>query len=262
MTDVERDAVSYSLDGEVAVVTGGTRGIGLAISEAFAVAGATVVPTSRTAADVDAAVERVEATGADGLAVPTDVTDPDAVAHLFAETVDAFGGVDVLVNNAGVNPDGALGKPQDVTDDEFGFTVDVNLRGAARCLAAAARRFEDSPDGGVIVNVASVGGVVGLPRQHPYVASKHGIVGLTKSAALDLAPSVRVNAVAPGYVKTDLIDGIRENDDLRASVLDRTPLDRFAEPAEIAAAVLFLASDASSYVTGTTLAVDGGWTAQ
>ena len=110
-----------------------------------------------------------------------------------------------------------------------------------------------------MINVASVGGLVGLPRQHPYVASKHGLVGLTKSIALDWAPDVRVNALAPGYVSTDLVE---ENERLRQSVIDRTPLERFAAPEEIGGPAVFLASDAARYITGSCLEVDGGWTSR
>jgi NAD(P)-dependent dehydrogenase (short-subunit alcohol dehydrogenase family) len=117
-------------------------------------------------------------------------------------------------------------------------------------------------DGGAVVNVASISGLVGLPRQHPYVASKHGLIGLTRSLALDWAPAVRVNALAPGYVKTAFTEDLREREELAASVLDRTPLERFAEPEEVARPALFLASEAAAYVTGAVLSVDGGWTAR
>jgi NAD(P)-dependent dehydrogenase (short-subunit alcohol dehydrogenase family) len=209
---------------------------------------------------VAAAADSVRERGGSSLAQPTDVTDDDAVSALVDRTVDEFGGLDVLVNNAGINPAPAVGRPEDVPRAAADDVLDVNLDGAFRCAAAAADHLHAS-DHGAVVNVASVGGVVGLPRQHPYVASKHGLVGLTKSMALDWAPEVRVNAVAPGYVATDLTAKVRENDAWRDSVLESTPLDRFAEPAEVAGPVVFLASDAASFVTGACLSVDGGWTA-
>jgi len=252
---------AFDLTGQVAVVTGGTRGIGLAMARGLADAGAAVVPTSRTETDVEAAVETIEDRGGQALGVTTDVTDADDVQELVDETVAEFGGLDVLVNNAGINPDDALGLPEDVTEDGFDATMGVNLRGAFVCSQAAAGHLHESANG-VVVNVASVGGLVGLPRQHPYVASKHGLVGITRSMALDWAPDVRVVGIAPGYVATELTAEIRENDRLEQSIIDRTPLERFADPSELAGPVVFLASEAASYVTGETLAVDGGWTSR
>ncbi|ELY70031.1 SDR family NAD(P)-dependent oxidoreductase [Natrinema versiforme] len=251
----------FDLEGRVAVVTGGGRGIGRAIAVELANAGAAVVPSARSTDEIEAVAADIEAAGGDAVAVPADVTDPDAVGDVIDRAAAEFGGVDVVVNNAGFNPDDALGRPEDVETESLDRVLDVNLNGAYEVTHAAADHLHES-DGGSVINVASVGGLVGLPRQHPYVASKHGLVGLTKSMSLDWAPEVRVNAVAPGYVSTELTDDLEGNERLRQSIIDRTPLERFAEPEEIAGPVVFLASEASSYVTGSVLAADGGWTAR
>ena len=255
-------ADAFDLSDRVAVVTGGTRGIGRAVALGLADAGADVVPTSRTSEAVDEAVAEVRDRDRDSLAHPTDVADEDSVHELFDAVREELGGVDVVVNNAGFNPDGALGRPEDVSLDAFDDTLAVNLRGAFVCAQAAAASLAESDGGGSLINVASVGGLVGLPRQHPYVAGKHGLVGLTKSLALDWAPDVRVNAIAPGYVSTDLTADLEANDRLRESIVERTPMGRFADPEEIAGPAVFLASDAASFATGSVLTVDGGWTAR
>jgi NAD(P)-dependent dehydrogenase (short-subunit alcohol dehydrogenase family) len=251
--------LEFGLSGRTAVVTGGSRGIGRAISLGFAEAGATVVPLARDESTLEDAVAAIRARGVESRLESVDVTDRAAVADCFDRLADDLG-VDVVVNNAGVNPDSALGPTGDVTDQGLRQVIDVNLESAFACARAAEAPLRAS--GGALVNVASVGGLVGLPRQHPYVASKHGLVGLTKSLALDWAPAVRVNGLAPGYVATDLTAVLRDDDDLRASIVDRTPLDRFAAPEEIAGPAVFLGSDLASYATGATLAVDGGWTAR
>jgi NAD(P)-dependent dehydrogenase (short-subunit alcohol dehydrogenase family) len=245
---------AFDCSEKTAVVTGASRGIGRAIALSLAEAGATVVPAARSEEALETVVEEIETRGGESLLQPTDVTDEEAVRELFERVEEVVGSPGVLVNNAGINPEDALGKPEAIEMTGYDRTLDVNLRGAFLCSKIAGERELKS-----VINVASVGGVVGLPRQHPYVASKHGLVGLTKSMALDWAPDVRVNAVAPGYVATELTEEAMENESLRESLLSRTPLSRFAEPEEIAAPVVFLASDASSYVTGSCLSVDGGW---
>ena len=242
-------------------MTGGSRGIGLAIAEAFARAGADVVPTSRTREDVEAAAESVREAGGDSLVVTTDVAETDQVAALFDAVEDEFGRLDVLVNNAGINPGWALGRPEDVEPSAFDDIVEVNLRSAFDCARQAGDLLH-ADGGGSVVNVASTSGLVGTPRQHPYTAAKHGMVGLTKSLALDWAPEIRVNAIAAGIVATDLTEPVMENDALYQDLVEKTPLGRFGDPEEIAGAALFLASDMASFATGSVVAVDGGWTAR
>jgi NAD(P)-dependent dehydrogenase (short-subunit alcohol dehydrogenase family) len=251
--------MEIDLSGKTAVVTGGSRGIGRAITLGFADAGANAIPLSRTESDVEAVAKEVRERGVESRVETLDVSDSAAVEACFDRIADDLG-IDVVVNNAGINPEAALGTPSDLEEGGFELVTDVNLGGAFACARAAEPTLSDA--GGTLINVASVGGLVGLPRQHPYVASKHGLVGLTKSLALDWAPDVRVNCLAPGYVPTDLTTDLHENESLRRSIEERTPLDRFAEPEEVAGPAVFLASDLASYMTGATLAVDGGWTAR
>ncbi|MFC5970002.1 SDR family NAD(P)-dependent oxidoreductase [Halomarina salina] len=251
---------AFSLEGSVAIVTGASRGIGEATAVAMAEAGADVAAVARSTDDLDDTVERIEAAGASGLALSVDVTETEAVADAVETTADDLGSPDVLVNNAGTNP--YFGDTRELDVETFEHIADVNTTGAFRCTRAFARHVTDRDGSGVVVNVASVGGVVGLPYQAPYTASKHAMVGLTKSLAVEWAPDIRVNALAPGYVKTEFTKGVRENESIREDLLDDIPTDRFADPEEIAAPAVYLASDAAGYATGEVHVVDGGMVAR
>ena len=247
----------FSLDGRVAVVTGASRGIGEAIAVAMADAGASVVALARSEDDLEATVERIGKE--DAVACTADVTDGPEVEAAFDRAEEAFGPVDVLVNNAGTNP--YFGDARDLDIEAWTEIVNVNATGAFRCAREFARRIDERDGEGSLVNVASVGGVVGLPYQVPYTASKHALVGMTRTLAVEWAPEIRVNAIAPGYVKTAFTAGVRQNESIHEDLLAEIPQDRFADPEEIAGAAVYLASDAASYTTGAVHAVDGGYTA-
>lgn len=249
----------FDLSGRVCIVTGGGRGIGASISHSLAAAGAQVVLTGRTMATLEATARDIEQAGGKAHAMVADVSVEADVIALAAEVERRFGVPHVLVNNAGVN---AVYKPVETTTlAEWNEIIGVNLTGVflatrefGRMMLAAGR--------GSIINVSSVGGRVGLFKTGPYCASKGGVELFTRSVAIDWAKKgVRVNTVAPAYVETDLTSGLRQHPVLAERLIGRTPMGRFAAPDEIGGAVLFLASDASSYVTGQTIGVDGGWTA-
>jgi len=249
----------FSLDSRVALVTGASRGIGEAIAVEMAAAGASVVALARSEEDLEATVERIEADGGAAITCTADVTDGPQVEAAFDRAADEFGPVDILVNNAGTNP--YFGDARDLDIETWEHIMNVNATGTFRCAREFARRIDERDGEGSIVNVASVGGVVGLPHQAPYTASKHAIVGLTRTLAVEWAPDIRVNALAPGYVETEFTAGVRDNESIYEDMLAEIPQDRFADPDEIAGAAVYLASDAASYATGEIHAVDGGYTA-
>lgn len=246
----------FSLEGSVAVVTGGSRGIGEAIAVAMADAGAAVVPVARSEDALDATVTRIRENGGEAVACVCDVTDEGDIERVFETAEAEFGPVDTLVNNAGTNP--FFGDATDLDTETWERIMDVNATGTFRCTREFASRVTDRNGEGSVTNVGSVGSVVGLPAQAPYTASKHAIAGMTKTLAADWAPDVRVNTIAPGYVVTEFTEGVRANDEIRADLLDDIPADRFAEPEEIAGTAVYLASDAAGYVTGEVHVVDGG----
>ncbi len=244
------------LEGRVAVVTGGGSGIGLASAKRLAAEGARVV-----VADVDGDAGKAAADAVDGLFVQVDVTDEEQVRALFQTTVDTCGGLDVAFNNAGIQipPCDAADEPADV----FDRVNAINLRGVWACMKheLAQMRIQGS---GAIVNCSSLGGLVGIPGRAAYHASKHGVLGLTSSAALEYAPrGVRINAVCPGTIATPMVTNMIDNAelDLAQAIADQ-PINRLGDPDEIAAAVLWLCSPGAGFVVGVALPVDGGYTAR
>jgi len=238
-----------SLDGKVALVTGGSRGIGAAISRELAKAGAKVALNYR--AGEEAADEVAEDIG--GLAVRADVSKPEEVQALIEHVEGELGDIDALVNNAGVTRDTLIAR---MTDDDWQTVIDTNLRGTFNTSRAVSRKMLRRRAGS-IVNLSSVVGVHGNPGQANYAASKAGIIGLTKALARELGSrGVRVNAIAPGYISTELTDVL--NDEQRGLILQNTPLGRLGEPEDVARAVRFLCSDEAAFITGEVLLVDGG----
>lgn len=250
----------FSLKRKVAMVTGGSRGIGEEIAVAMAEAGAAVAPVARSEDALEETIERIEASGGTAHSCPLDVTDVAAVEAAFDEIKTELGDIDILVNNAGTNP--FFDNARELDMETWNKIISINLTGAFHCAREFGRRIDGREATGALINVASVGGVIALPYQTPYTASKHAMVGMTKSLAVEWAPEIRVNALAPGYVKTEFTKGVRENEPIRQQLLEDIPQDRFADPEEIALNAVYLASDAASYVTGEVHVVDGGMASQ
>src|ERR671931_1979097 len=250
---------TYDFEGQVALVTGASSGMGLATARAFAEAGASVVLAGINEDALRAATDELTAAGDRALAVVCDVSDEAQVAALVARTVATFSRLDMAFNNAGI-----MIPPSDAADepaDNFDRVNAINLRGVWACMKHELRQMREQGSG-AIVNCSSLGGLVGLPGRAAYHASKHGVIGLTRSAALEYAPrGVRINAICPGTIETAMVEEMIARGELDVpEAVANQPIGRLGRPDEMAAAVLWLCSPAARFVLGVALPVDGGYT--
>jgi A-factor type gamma-butyrolactone 1'-reductase (1S-forming) len=253
--------MTKQFEGKVALITGASQGIGAATARLFAQAGATVVLASRNEEELAHNLEEIKANGGEAMAVMTDVTHAASVAILVKHTVEAYGRLDVAVNNAGIG--GGNMPLVEVSEELFDRVIATNLKGVFLGMKYEIPAML-AVGGGAIVNLSSTVGLVGTGAGiAPYIASKHGVVGLTKAAALEYARQhIRVNAIAPGTTMTPVNECWIADEQARQRITGGIPLGRVANPSEIAEAILWLCSDAASYVTGVTLPVDGGYIVQ
>ena len=243
----------FSLTGKVALVTGASYGIGFAIASAYANAGATIVFNDINHELVDKGLKAYQENGIQAHGYVCDVTDEEAVNHMIHKIENDVGVIDILVNNAGITKDGLLMK---MSEDDFDAVVDTNLKGAFHCIRFVSRAMIRQRSGRII-NISSVSGVLGNAGQANYAASKAGVIGLTKSAARELAGrKITVNAVAPGFIRTEMTAVLSEK--VKEKAVLQIPMERFGEAEDVAQAVAFLASEQAGYITGQVLCVDGG----
>jgi len=252
--------IDFRLDGRVAWVTGASRGLGRAIALAFADAGAELLLTARDDSSLRRLAADIASAGGTAHTVAGSVTDAHHVAGVVALARHEWGRIDVLVNNAGISP--AFVRAEQLSADEWSQILETNLSAPLRCAVAALPLLEAARDASV-VNVSSIHGHAASERIAAYATSKGGLEMLTRSLALEWAArGIRVNAIAPGYMETEMTSDLREHERIRTDLLGRIPMARFGSVDEVAAVVLFLAGSMSSYLTGTTVFADGGWTAR
>jgi 3-oxoacyl-[acyl-carrier protein] reductase len=255
MTDQQAGRISTDLTGKVAIVTGAGRGLGRAIAETLAGAGATIACVDIDADTLAGTVEAIEAAGGTAGAFPCDVTDADRVNEVVDEVVEKWGSLYILVNNAGITRDSLLMR---MKDDQWDSVIAINLKGTFLFTRAVTRPMMKGRQGRII-NIASVSGLMGNPGQVNYSASKAGVIGLTRTVSRELAArNITVNAVAPGFIETEMTAKL--GDETLSEIRKQVPLGRLGEPRDISDAVLFLASDAAAFITGHVLTVDGGLT--
>ncbi|MGG5252982.1 3-oxoacyl-[acyl-carrier-protein] reductase [Neobacillus sp. SM06] len=243
-----------NLEGKSALVTGASRGIGREIALELARQGSDVaVNFAGSEAKANEVVDEIKAMGRRAFAVKCDVSNSEEVASMVKETIDQFGKLDILINNAGITKDNLIMR---MKEDEWDDVLNINLKGVFLCTKAVTRQMMKQRSGRII-NVASIVGVSGNPGQANYVAAKAGVIGLTKTTAKELAArNITVNAIAPGFITTDMTDKLSE--EVKSEMLKQIPLARFGEPKDIAKVAAFLASHDSAYMTGQTLHIDGG----
>lgn len=248
-----------SLEGKVAIVTGSGRGLGKAMALALAEAGAHIVVAARTVEQIEKTASEVREMGCKAIAIPTDVTDSNLVQKMVDKAISEFGKIDILVNNAGITIDKWV---LDLTEEEWCKVIATNLTGVFLCSKAAGKHMIEQKKG-KIINIASVQGVSSMPTLAVYCASKGGVIQLTKVMALEWARyNINVNAIGPSYFETPMTAQVLANEKIRESILKGTPLKRFGQPKELGPLVVYLASEASDYITGQTIFIDGGMLAK
>ena len=252
--------MTTELKGKVALVTGGTSGIGREACVLFAKAGAKVVVAGRRENEGNQTIDLIRAAGGDGLFVKADVSRAAEVATLVQKTVEKFGRLDVAFNNAGI--EGAWIPIVEQSEEDWDRTIDINLKGVWLCLKYEIRQMLKQGGGGAIVNMASVAGWIGSAGAATYCASKHGVMGLTKAAALETARNgIRINVVCPAVIETPMGERLFGTPDMKKYALGLHPIGRFGTPMEVAEAVLWMCSDRASFMTGQSLVLDGGFLA-
>lgn len=253
--------MSVEFDGKVAIVTGAASGIGKATAFAFSSRGSSVVVSDINEANGEAVVKEIVDGGGKASFIAADVSQADDVFNLIEHTISTYGGLDFAFNNAGT--EGVMATTADCTEADWDRTLAVNLKGVWLCMRAEIPMMLKR-GGGVIVNCSSVAGLVGFGQAGAYTASKHGVIGLTKAAALEYATSgIRINAVCPGVIDTPMITrAVAGDEKMKAMFAAGEPMGRLGRPEEIAGAVVWLCSDSASFVTGSAIPVDGGWVTQ
>lgn len=242
-----------SLANKIAMITGANRGLGAAIAYEMAAKGANVAVCARNHKAATLVADNIVNQGGKAFAVTLDVCDTDSCTQAINEVMAQTGRLNILVNNAGITKDSLFIR---MNEDEWDAVIETNLKGVYRCSKAALRPMLKAKSG-VIINISSIVGIIGNPGQVNYAAAKAGLIGFTKSLAKETASrNIRVNAVAPGYIDTDMTQGLA--DQQQQTLLRQIPLGRIGQPADVAAAVCFLASDCAAYITGQTIVVDGG----